>query len=97
LLSAFIEFSIIGVIVLCVGIGLYLAKEGARKIWLGVVSLLTVFHVARLVMDYQLSSFILLERIAEVFLIGALALFSWGWLWGKSINAKLRGDMSAAT
>lgn len=67
------------------------------EIWLALVSLLALFHVERLVMDYQLGSFILLERIAEVFLIGTLALLSWRWLWGKSINAKLRGDMSTAT
>ena len=97
LLGAFIELSIVGVLVLSVGIGLYLAQEWARKIWLALVSLLVAFHIARLVLDYQLSRFILLERIAELLLIGALALLSWRWLWGKSINAKLRGDTPAAT
>jgi hypothetical protein len=97
LLGASIEFSIVGIVVLCVGIGLLLAKEWARKIWLVLVGLLTVFHVARLVVDYRLSNFILLERIVEVMLIGALAVLSWRWAWGKTISAKLRDDNPPAT
>jgi hypothetical protein len=95
--GAFLEFSIISVIVLIVGFGLYLAKEWARKLWLALAPLLVVMHVARLAMDYRQSNFLLVERIAEVMLIGALAVLSWFWLWRKSINAKLRRDESAAT
>ena len=95
--GAFMEFSITSVVVLLVGLGLYRAKEWARKIWLALVLLLCVMHVARLVMDYRLSNVLLAERIAEVVLIAALALLSWLWLWRKSVSVKLRGDESAAT
>jgi hypothetical protein len=94
--DGFLEFSIFSVLVLLVGLGLYRAKEWARKFWLGLVLLLCVMHVARLVMDYRLSNLLLAERIAEVVLIAALALLSWLWLWRKPVNAKLRGDESAA-
>ena len=94
---AFLEFSVGSVIVLIAGFGLYLAKEWARKFWLALVLLLFVMHVARLVMDYRLSNLLLVERIAEVMLIGGLAVLSWFWLWRKSINAVLRGDEPAAT
>jgi hypothetical protein len=95
--NAFIEFSIVSVTVLIAGLGLYLAKEWARKFWLALVLLLCVMHVARLVMDYRVSNLLLVERTAEVVLIGALAMLSWFWLWRKSSSAKLRGDESAAT
>ena len=97
LFGAFVEFSIMSVVVIFVGVGLYRAKEWARIFWLGLVSILFVLHVARLIMDYRLSNFVLVERIAEVLLIGTLGLLSWHWLWRKSINAKLRGDKSAGT
>jgi hypothetical protein len=95
--NAFIEFSIVSVIVLTAGLGLYLAKEWARKFWLALVLLLCAMHVARLAMDYRGSNLLLVERITEVVLIGALAMLSWFWLWRKSSSAKLRGDESAAT
>jgi hypothetical protein len=95
--NAFLEFSIVSVVVLLVGFGLYRAKEWARKIWLVLVLLLCMMHVARLVMDYRLGNLLLTERIAEVVLIVALALLSWFWLWRKSVYAELRGDESAAT
>ena len=94
---AFLEFSVGSAIVLIAGFGLYLAKEWARKFWLALVLLLFVMHVARLIMDYRLSNLLLVERIAEVMLIGGLAVLSWFWLWRKSINAELRGDEPAAT
>src|SRR2546423_13087319 len=40
--GGFIIFLIVGVIVLCVGIGLFLAKAWARKMWLIVISILTM-------------------------------------------------------
>ena len=95
--NAFLEFSIVSVIVLIAGLGLYLAKEWARKFWLALVLLLCVMHSARLVMDYRVSNLLLLERIAEVVLVGVLTMLSWFWLWRKSSSVKLRGDESAAT
>ncbi len=95
--DAFIEFSVVSVIVLIAGLGLYLAKEWAREFWLALVLLLCVMHVARLAMDYRVNDLLLVERMAGVVLIGALAMLSWFWLWRKSSSAKLRGDESAAT
>lgn len=86
LMSSFIIFLILGVIVLCAGVGLYLAKSWARKMWLVLVCLLTAFHLLRLVSDYHQSKFILLERIGEVVLIGSLAALSWLWLRRESIE-----------
>ena len=94
--NAFIEFSIVSAIVLIVGCGLYRAKEWARKCWLALVLLLYVMHAARLAMDYQLGNMLLAERVAEVLLIGTLAVLSWLWLWRKSIGAELRGNEPAA-
>jgi hypothetical protein len=96
LFGAFVAFSLIGVIVIFVGIGLSLAKEWARKFWLGLVSVLFGLHMARLILDYRLSNFLLVERIIEVLLIGGLALLSWYWLRRKS-NVEQRVDASAAT
>ena len=84
--NASIEFSIVSVIVLIVGLGLYRVKEWARKFWLALVLLLFVMHVARLVMDYRFSNLLLAERVAEVVLMAALAVLSWFWLWRKSIK-----------
>ena len=84
--GAFVAFSIISVIVLFVGLGLCLAKEWARKSWLVLVSLLLLIHVARLILDYQTSNLLLLERVLEVLLMGALATLSWRWLWRRPIN-----------
>ena len=96
LLGAFVVFSVLGGIVMFGGLGLYLAKGWARKFWLGLVSLLFVLHTVRLVSDFRLSSFLLMERIVEVLLIGSLALLSWYWLRLKC-NGELHADASAAT
>ena len=96
LFGAFVVFSLIGVVVMFVGLGLYFAKGWARRFWLGLVSLLFVLHTVRLISDFRLSNFLLIERVIEVLLIGSLALLSWYWLWLKG-NAKLHADASAAT
>jgi hypothetical protein len=96
LFGAFVVFSLIGVIVMFVGLGLYLAKGWARKFWLGLVSLLFVLHTVRLISDFRLSSFLLIERIVQVLLIGSLALLSWYWL-RLNINRELHADASTAT
>lgn len=83
-------------IVILVGTGLFLAKEWARKLWLGLVSVLLILHLMRLILDYRVGNFVLVERIIEVLLIGALALLSWLWLQRRS-NGELRVDSSAAT
>ena len=96
LFGAFVVFSVLGVVVMFGGLGLYLAKGWARKFWLGLVSLLFVLHTVRLVSDFRLSSFLLIERIVEVLLIGSLALLSWYWLRLKR-NVELHADASPAT
>jgi hypothetical protein len=90
LMSGFITFLITGIIVLCVGMGLYLAKAWARTVWLGLISLLFVLHISRLASDYWISNFILLERIVEVVLVGSLAALSWLWVKEKSIGRDVR-------
>jgi hypothetical protein len=84
MIAGAIEFPSIGILVLCVGIGLRLAWPWARRLWLGVVLLLTLFHVARLIQDYQLGTSILLMRVLEVLFAGTLAVISWRWLFLKS-------------
>lgn len=83
LIAGAIEFPFIGILVLCVGLGLRLAWPWARQVWLGLVLLLTLFHVARLIQDYQLYDPIVLVRIVEVLLIGSLAVISWRWLFPR--------------
>ena len=96
LFGAFVVFSLIGVVVMFAGLGLYLSKGWARTFWLGLVSLLFVLHTVRLISDFRLSNFLLIERIVEVLLIGSLALLSWYWLRLKR-NVELHADASAAT
>jgi hypothetical protein len=96
LMGAFAVFTIAGVGVLCVGIGLYLAKKWARKVWLVLIILLTLFHAARLVVDYQLGIIVFLERVGEVALITSLAVLSWKWLRWEAITGIVR-DETAAT
>jgi hypothetical protein len=80
LIEGALEFPLIGVLVLCVGVGLRLAKPWARQAWLGLVILLTLFHSLRLFQDYQLPIPVVLMRIVEVLFIGSLAVISWRWL-----------------
>src|SRR6476620_11134021 len=47
LLAGAIEFSAVGIVVLCVGVGLRFSKPWARSVWLVAVSVLTLFHLAR--------------------------------------------------
>jgi|SRR5687768_9997034 len=96
LFGAFLVFSLIGVVVMFVGLGLFWAKEWARKFWLVLVSVLFVLHLARLIADFRSSDFLLIERTLEVLIIGSLALLSWYSLQRKS-NADQRVDASAAT
>jgi dolichyl-phosphate-mannose--protein O-mannosyl transferase len=84
LIAGAIEFPLIGVLVLGLGVGLRLAKSWARNMWLGMVIVLTVFHLVRLFQDYQLSTSIVSIRIVEVLFIGSLALISWLWLPSRS-------------
>ena len=84
LIAGAIEFPCIGILVLCVGLGLRLSLRWARQVWLGLVLLLTSFHVDRLIQDYQLGNLILLMRVVEVLLVGALAVISWRWLFLRS-------------
>ena len=84
LLSGAIEFPLAGIIVLCVGVGLRFAKLWARRVWLVVVSFLTLFHIVRLCQDYQLHNQLVLLRIVEVFFIGSVAVLSWSWLHWQS-------------
>ena|SRR5687767_3928138 len=96
LLGAFVVFSVLGVIVMIGGLGLYLAKGWARKFWLGLVSLLFVLHMVRLIADFRRSNLLLIERILEVLLIGSLVLLSWYWLRLKR-NGELHADAASAT
>jgi len=89
--SGFKEFTIAGLLTFNVGIGLYRAKEWARKTWLGLISLLMLFHVLRLIMGYQLGTLILMERIIEVLLISLFALLSWRLLTDKAIKSVFFG------
>jgi hypothetical protein len=80
LLAGAIEFTVAGIVVLCVGVGLRFSKPWARSVWLAAVSFLTVFHSARLFQDYQLYNPVVLLRVVEVLFIGSLAVTSWSWL-----------------
>ena len=84
LIAGAIEFPCIGSLVLGVGLALRLAWPWARPVWLGLVLLLTLVHVARLFQDYQLGNSILLMRVGEVLLAGTLAVISWRWLFLRS-------------
>ncbi|HSS20562.1 MAG TPA: hypothetical protein VLL54_10840 [Pyrinomonadaceae bacterium] len=100
LIAGAVEFPLIGVLVLCVGAGLFLGKSWARPAWLGLVIVLTLFHGVRLFQDYQLfipitfrnhqlEAPIVLLRVAEVVFIGSLAAISWLWLLSRSPHGEL--------
>jgi hypothetical protein len=95
LLGAFVLFTIASLLTLASAIGLFRAKEWARKFWLGVVSLLAVFHLVRLVTDAHEGGFILAIRLMEVLLIGLIAAVSWRQLTRESLKSMFR--MSAAS
>jgi hypothetical protein len=95
LFGAFIEFLIIGLVVSFVGIALGRAWRWSRRAWLWVVTLLLFFHAARLVFDFRLGSLIAFERIAELFLIGMIAVVSWRWLMRDTVIAAFRGNAAA--
>jgi len=86
LLAGAIEFPVVGIAVLCIGVGLRFSKPWARSAWLAVVSFLTLFHIARLFQDYQLYNPVVLMRIIEVLFIGSLAVISWWWLHRKRLD-----------
>jgi hypothetical protein len=88
LIAGAIEFPLIGILVLCVGMGLRFAKPWARHVWLGLVLLLTLFHAIRLFQDYQPHDPIVLIRIVEVLFIGGLAVISWCWLFPRSSDGR---------
>jgi cytochrome c biogenesis protein CcdA len=95
LAGAFIVFTAAGSGLLCVGVGLYLAKRWARRVWLVLVILLTLFHAARFVAVYQNGIIFLLERVGEVALITSLAVLSWKWLRGEAAMGTLHGETTA--
>ena len=97
LIGAFIEFSIIGIVVSSNAIALFCAHRWSRRTWLWVVSLLVLFHVGRLVLDFRLGSFLFLERIAELLLISLMAALSWRWLTREPVIAAFRAHSTRAT
>jgi hypothetical protein len=84
LIAGAIEFPLIGIVLLCTGAGLHMAKSWARNVWRGSVIVLAVFHVVRLFQDFQLDTLTVLMRVVEVLFIGSLAVISWLWLFARS-------------
>lgn len=82
-LGGFIMFFIVGLPSLLVGIGLYLSREWARKAWLILALVLTVFSLSRFVLAYPFRAFWLIESVLEVILFGGLAIISWKTLYGR--------------
>jgi CubicO group peptidase (beta-lactamase class C family) len=62
---------------LCVGAGLYFAREWAERAWLVLTVLLPFAHIIRLVEVYGTGAFWLVERTIELALVVVLSVFSW--------------------
>jgi hypothetical protein len=77
LLGAAIVCSSLGAVTLCIGAGLYFAREWAERAWLVLTILLPFAHLIRLVEVYGLGAFWLVERTIELALVVALSVFSW--------------------
>ena len=96
LLGALILFSIAALLTLASAVGLFRAKEWARKFWLGVVLLLAVFHLVRLATDLHGGGYILAMRLMEVVLIGLVAAVSWRQLTKESLKSVVRRSVASA-
>ena len=96
LLGALILFSIAALLTLASAVGLFRAKEWARKFWLGVVLLLAVFHLVRLATDLHGGGYILAMRLMEVVLIGLVAAVSWRQLTKESLKSVFRRSVASA-
>lgn len=97
LLGAFILFTVASLLTLVSAIGLFRAKEWARKFWLSVTLLLAVFHLVRLVTDLHEGGVLLAMRLMEVMLIGLVGAVSWRQLTRESLKSVFRrGIVSAA-
>jgi hypothetical protein len=95
LVGGFIQFLITGVLASFVAIALFRRTRWSRRMWLWLVILLVVLHAARLVLDFRLSSFIAVERVVELLLVTALAVFSWRSLTRHNVIAAFRQSPTA--
>ena len=95
LLTGSIQFLIAGVLVAIVAIALLRRARWSRAVWLCLVTMLVLLHGARLMFDFHHSSFIAVERVVEVLLIAALAVFSWLSLTRPNVIALFRGNAAA--
>jgi hypothetical protein len=77
LLGASIVCSLLGAVTLFIGFGLSFANQWAERVWLAMTVLLPFVHLIRLVADYQLWTFWLVERTLEVVVVTLLAIVSW--------------------
>jgi hypothetical protein len=95
LLNGSIQFLIAGVLVISVAIALLRRVRWSRGVWLCLVTLLVVLHVVRLFFDFRHSSFIAVERVVELLLVVALAVFSWLSLTRSNVIAQFHGNAAA--
>ena len=86
LFGATILFSIASFLTLIAAIGLFFAKDWARKFWLSLALLLTVFHIARLIADVFQPQYILAVRFGEIIIIGIVTVVSWRQLTKEKTN-----------
>ncbi len=97
LLGASMLFTVAFLLTLPSAVGLFLAREWARKLWLGAVLILALFHLVRLVADLRGDGFTLAMRFLEVALIGLVASVSWRRLTSKSLKGVFRRGIISAT
>jgi len=95
--DAFKVFTSIALPVLLSSIGLRFTKEWARKFWLGLVLLLTGFHIYRFATDIHGENYVLVIRTIEVILIVVVALFSWKQLTSEKQKNLFRRGVEKAT
>jgi hypothetical protein len=97
LLGAIMLFTIASLLTLPSAVGLFFAKEWARKLWLVVVLMLALFHLVRLVADARGGVAIMVMRLLEVALIGLVASISWRRLTSESLKGVFRRGLVSAT
>lgn len=89
LLATSILLSVLGILSLIVGVGIFRKKEWARRMWLSLSLVLVAFHACWLLKDIPLG--IGISDVVELALIAALAGISWVKLSKKRRRALFEG------
>mgnify|MGYP001605083163 CR=1 FL=1 len=91
LLFTFSILSIIGLLTLVSGIGLFLVREWARKLWLGVATFLVPFYFYWSYSHY-VKGYSITEDVIELIVALLIAIVSWKYLTKNSVKKLFRDE-----